>query len=55
MTEEKSGRSASNADMLRIVARIVRTSAQAVVYLSDGAWNPNFCSADCSAFALSVC
>lgn len=49
------GKPMTHADLARDMAHIARLSTSALAYLSEGMWNSNFCAADCSAYALSVC
>lgn len=45
----------THADMARYLAQIARTATMAQVSLAEGMWNPDFCSAECSIYALSIC
>lgn len=47
--------SLTNAEAARIIAKMARSVSLAQVHLAEGMWNPNFCAANCSAWALSLC
>lgn len=45
----------TNAALATYVANVARLSVGASAHLATGMWNPDFCSADATDYALSVC
>jgi hypothetical protein len=44
----------SNAEFARAMAHVARTANVALTSLTEGMWNPDYCSAPADMFALSV-
>jgi hypothetical protein len=44
----------SNAEFAFAISHILRTASVATVTMSEGMWNPEYCSASADMFALSI-
>lgn len=45
----------TNAVLASQIARLTRLASNGNAYLAAGMWNPHFCSADASDYAMSFC
>lgn len=45
----------TNAEFSRLLASINRLTAGSLAQMTDGMWNPEYCSADAAFYAASVC